>query len=185
MGTITLIYPHLHFEVDETHCDLRPLSWFLFLSTVPAQILDAPANLTVIEPQNATFSCLATGRPRPDITWFRLSAPTPLQPPSADFIIGEELIGAREKRSNLTIIGTQPSDAGTYSCMAVNGPGINVEQATLTVHGNYRCHLYSTMYVQLCRIHNYYNPNYCIILLCSGSKNCIPTNELHLCCGWN
>ena len=42
------------------------------LPVVP-QILDQPDNLTVVEPEDATFSCLATGRPRPTIAWFRLS----------------------------------------------------------------------------------------------------------------
>ena len=58
-----------------------------------------------------------------------------LQPPSADFIIEDMEIGDRQRRSNLTIIGTQPSDAGDYSCEAVNEPGIDMDQATLTVHG--------------------------------------------------
>jgi len=47
----------------------------------------------------------------------------------------EQEIGARERRSNLTIIGTQPSDAGAYGCVAVNELGTNAENATLTVHG--------------------------------------------------
>ena len=50
----------------------------------------------------------------------------------------EQEIGDRERRSNLTIIGTEPSDAGDYGCVAVNEPGSNTEQATLTVHGK-RC----------------------------------------------
>jgi len=47
----------------------------------------------------------------------------------------EQEIEDRERRSNLTIIGTQPSDAGDYGCVAVNEPGTTAEQATLTVHG--------------------------------------------------
>jgi len=44
-------------------------------------------------------------------------------------------IGHRERRSNLTILGTQPSDAGAYGCVAMNEAGIDMDQATLTVHG--------------------------------------------------
>ena len=77
--------------------------------TVPPQILDPPNNRTVVEPQDATFFCLATGRPRPAILWVRHSDITQLLPPSVDFSIDEEEIGDRERRSNLTIIGTQPS----------------------------------------------------------------------------
>ena len=47
----------------------------------------------------------------------------------------EQEIRDRERRSNLSIIGTQPSDAGDYGCVAVNEPGTTAEQATLTVHG--------------------------------------------------
>jgi len=60
---------------------------------------------------------------------------TQLQSPSSDFTIEDMEIGGRERRSNLTIIGTQPSDAGAYNCRAVNEPGAIAESATLTVHG--------------------------------------------------
>jgi len=60
---------------------------------------------------------------------------TQLQFPSSDFTIEDMEIGDRERRSNLTIIGTQPSDAGAYGCVAANEPGTSAEQATLTVHG--------------------------------------------------
>ena len=107
----------------------------LLISTVAPQILDPPDDLTVVEPQDATFSCLATGRPRPDIVWTRLSDMTQLQPQSANFTIEEQVIGDRERRSNLTILGSQPSDAGGYACVAMNEPGTDREEATLTVHG--------------------------------------------------
>ena len=102
---------------------------------VPSQILDSLDNLTVVEPQDATFSCLATGRPRPAIVWTRLSDMTQLQNQSGGHRIQEQEIGDRERRSNLTILGSQPSDAGGYACMAMNEPGTDTEQATLTVHG--------------------------------------------------
>ena len=47
----------------------------------------------------------------------------------------EHEIGERERSSNLTIIDTQPSDAGAYGCVAVNELGTSAENATLTVHG--------------------------------------------------
>ena len=99
------------------------------------QILDPPGNLTVVEPETATFSCLATGRPRPAIVWVQLSDMTQVQ--SSDFTIDSEgmEIGHRERRSNLTILGTQPSDAAAYGCVAMNEAGIDMDQATLTVHG--------------------------------------------------
>ena len=105
------------------------------ISTVAPQILDPPDDLTVVEPQDATFSCLATGRPRPDIVWTRLSDMEQLQNQPGVYGIEEQEIGDRERRSNLTIVGTQPSDAGAYACVAVNEPGNATQQATLRVHG--------------------------------------------------
>ena len=60
---------------------------------------------------------------------------TQLQSPSSDFTIEDMEIGNRERRSNLTIIGTQPFDADDYRCEAMNDPGRDMDQATLTVHG--------------------------------------------------
>ena len=105
------------------------------LSTVAPRILDPPDEVTVVEPQDATFSCLATGRPRPDIVWTRLSDMVQLQNQSGVYRIEEQEIEDRERRSMLTIAGTQPSDAGAYACMGVNEPGNAMQQATLTVHG--------------------------------------------------
>ena len=102
---------------------------------VAPHILDPPDDLTFVEPQDAIFSCLATGRPRPDIVWTRLSDMVQLQPQPGEFIIAEQEIGDRERQSNLTILGTQLSDAGMYACVAMNEPGTDTEQATLTVHG--------------------------------------------------
>ena len=66
--------------------------------------------------------------------WVELSDMTQL-PNSAEFSIQEQQIGDRERRSTLTIIGTQPSDTGAYECRAVNEHGAIAESATLTVHG--------------------------------------------------
>ena len=98
-------------------------------------IIDPPDNLTVVQPQDATFSCLATARPRPTIVWTRLSDMVQLQNQSVDVMIVEQEIGDRERRSMLTILGSQPSDAGGYACVAMNEPGSVMQQATLTVHG--------------------------------------------------
>jgi len=69
------------------------------------------------------------------IAWFILSDMTQLQSPSSDFTVEDMEIGDWERRSNLTIIGTEPSDAGAYGCMAMNEPGDTAGQATLIVHG--------------------------------------------------
>ena len=60
---------------------------------------------------------------------------TQLQNQSGGHRIEEQEIGNRKRRSNLTILSTQPSNAGGYTCVALNEPGTDTEQATLTVHG--------------------------------------------------
>ena len=60
---------------------------------------------------------------------------TQLQNQSGVYRIEEQEIGDRERKSNLTILGTQPSDTGGYACVAVNEAGNVMLQATLTVHG--------------------------------------------------
>ena len=67
-----------------------------------------------------------------------------LQNQSGVYRIEEQEIGDRERRSMSTIIGTQPSDAGAYACVAVNEPGNAMQQATLTVHGELKN--FSTVY---------------------------------------
>ena len=58
-----------------------------------------------------------------------------LQNQSVDVMIVEQEIDNRERRSMLTILGSEPSDAGGYACVARNEPGSVMLQATLTVHG--------------------------------------------------
>ena len=60
---------------------------------------------------------------------------TQLQNQSVDVMIEEQEIGERERRSMLTILDSQPFDAGGYACVARNEPGSVMLQATLTVHG--------------------------------------------------
>lgn len=52
-----------------------------------------------------------------------------------DYEISEEEIGDRDLSSVLTIIDSQPSDAGQYMCVARNDVTSIQESATLTVHG--------------------------------------------------
>ena len=44
-----------------------------FLPTVAPEITVPPVNVTATEPNNATVTCSATGRPAPIIRWFRLN----------------------------------------------------------------------------------------------------------------
>ena len=83
---------------------------------------------------------MATARPRPTITWWRVENGTQTQIVAMDdvyYIDDQELEGERERISNLTIIEADPSDSGTYLCLAENEAGIDYATAELTVHGEY------------------------------------------------
>ena len=72
-----------------------------------------------------------------------------LQNQSVDVMIEEQEINDRERRSMLTILGTQPSDAGGYACVAMNEPGSVMQQATLTVHGElHSLNTWCCLYIQ-------------------------------------
>ena len=93
-----------------------------------------PRALTVVQFEEAVFTCNATARPRPTITWFRVAAdgnrtevdPTTVKPSE---------IGERELSSELTISNAQPSDAGSYTCQADNVVSSVDESSVLMVHG--------------------------------------------------
>ena len=104
-----------------------------FPPLVAPTILESPENLTVVQPQSATFLCNATARPRAEITWWRMGRQLIEQPGVTE--ISTITFGEREIVSNLTIIMADPSDAGGYTCNATNAAGQDTTAAELTVHG--------------------------------------------------
>ena len=85
------------------------------------------------------FSCETTGRPRPNIAWWREN--NSKQKSSVNPVVGKisitttELGGERKRSSVLIIMNAQLSDEGLYVCVAVNAAGMKEENAVLTVHG--------------------------------------------------
>ena len=84
-------------------------------------ILTPPENLTVVQPENASFFCEATARPGPNITWWRMEDGGTVQlMDGTDYTIVDGATGERIRNSTLTVVGTQPSDAQDYFCRATN-----------------------------------------------------------------
>ena len=113
-------------------------SLIINLNAVPPNITAPPRDLTVVSPANATFTCLVTGRPRPDITWMVYDNGSLMNIPGAanmDYQKIEEEIGDRERMSTLTLLDSQPSDAGDYVCVGRNNVTYSQESATLIIQG--------------------------------------------------
>ena len=85
------------------------------------------------------FTCNATSRPRPIITWWRYDengSRVQLVNEMDKVVIESMPFGEeRERTSSLTILDVQPSDVGTYQCQAENGVSTAEQNATLTVYG--------------------------------------------------
>jgi len=105
--------------------------YYCFVYAVVQSILMPPVNFTyfVNETDPATFTCLATGIPPPQITWKRngvvfsntrvtLSDPTMPELYTTDG--GNIYFVSR----NLTLDNTIDADSGTYTCLAFNGNAV-------------------------------------------------------------
>ena len=101
--------------------------------SVAPTILEPLENLTVVQPQSATFLCNATAQPRPQITWWRMG--NQLMTHASKIEISRDTLGERETVSNLTIIMAGPSDAGGYVCLATNAAGQDDTTTEFIVHG--------------------------------------------------
>ncbi len=95
--------------------------------------LDPHNNLTVVYPEDAVISCLASGLPRPTVTWWTLGGQ--LTNSSEFRISSESLAGDRQVMRNLTVVWATPNDAATYTCRAENIVDSVEENVELIVHG--------------------------------------------------
>ena len=91
------------------------------------------------ETNPVTFNCQAIGEPLPNITWqfndimINVSDATKY---NVSYTLNETVV-----TSLFTIINTQSSDVGTYSCFAENIIGSDQRSVVLTVNGKWICKL--------------------------------------------
>ena len=90
----------------------------LTLCIVPPVITVPPEDTAVEEGSEATFTCFATGTPRPRIQW----------------LFNGEVI---EEGSRLTVASVDDTNSGTYTCEATNVAGVASATATLAVFGKH------------------------------------------------
>ena len=110
----------------------------LYQCIVAANITSPPDDVTVSAPGAVSFTCTASGVPRPNITWFSPTSET-LMSENNGVTIMEMMEGDREIVSTLSIATTAPSVAGQYRCVADNGVtglgDVNDVTALLIVYG--------------------------------------------------
>lgn len=93
----------------------------LSLSTDPLRFLVKPSNNTATVGDSVWFHCVATGSPKPRITWLKHG--------QGGRPLDEQKYKAHENGS-LNIKDVQLSDAGSYFCIAAT----NVDLKQITVH---------------------------------------------------
>ncbi|XP_035503877.2 obscurin isoform X2 [Scophthalmus maximus] len=118
--------------VQQPLCYLEEVEEEIYISEPMQDITDAPPSVQVptedlcVEPgQQATFTAIITGRPAPQIQWYK----------------DEEELAANENveivqhgaRCSLTIACSEGEDSGIYTCFAYNNSGHDSCQAQLTV----------------------------------------------------
>ncbi len=109
----------------------------LFFFVVAANItFHPPFYVNITSPSTATFTCTASGLPRPNITWMDPDNNTLLE---GDNIFISMEVENRVINSTLHVMRTSASVSGTYTCSTDNsiiGRGDVTSISTiLTVHG--------------------------------------------------
>ena len=89
-------------------------------------IAQKPSDLSLGEGETATLECVASGHPKPTITWLRNDLALPL---------GDPRLRVNRGDGTLTIGELQTTDRGIYRCMASNELGTVSEFARLEVFG--------------------------------------------------
>lgn len=95
-------------------------------------MLDKDKNKTAVEHSTVTLSCPATGKPEPDITWFKDGEAIHIEN-IADIIPNGELNG-----NQLKITRIKEGDAGKYTCEADNSAGSVEQDVNVNVISKFR-----------------------------------------------
>ena len=138
------------------------INFLPFCSLVAPTITDlSPPERIVTSPSAARFTCNATGRPRPSISWYRVELDDSRTLLPDDQSIEMES-GEREISSTLTVSPTSAADAADYVCVASNIVDNDEMITNLTVYGNLQ---FSHVFRYTCRyVHSSLKPGFCIIL---------------------
>ena len=93
---------------------------FIYVFLVDPEITQGPVDAAGMLGDHVTFTCTATGLPRPDITWSDTSGmDIPVQA-GDDMVINDTIINDTTRQSQITVSDLQLSDFGMYTCTATN-----------------------------------------------------------------
>lgn len=108
----------------ESVCNLSH-SIVLFFYSVPPKFVKTPTNIEVsVTDRQVLFKCLATGYPKPSITWRKDGKP-----------LESDTRHVMTENGALNIIDPKFSDEGSYECVAQNSAGVIVSKAALNYFG--------------------------------------------------
>jgi len=93
------------------------------LYLVQAEITDEVTDLLQNKTNSITFSCQATGEPIPTISWYYNGGMINVSDTSKYSVSSS--VNGTVIMSSLTIMNTQSSDVGTYTCQAENFIGFD------------------------------------------------------------
>ena len=111
------------------------VAFYPFFSPVFNFFSAIPNPSTVIQPETATFTCIAMGLPAPDFQWFRRDGMnSSLLSNSTKYRISDATLDMMTT-SILNINEINPSDTGMYTCEASNVVGMGLRTLSLQVNG--------------------------------------------------
>ena len=108
--------------------DVTLLYYVLVTTTISPEVMDQTQN----EGVTASFTCQATGRPVPTISWYYNNI---LLLNGTEYMITEMTLNTTTISNTLTIMSVQSSDVGTYTCNATNVVSSDTNSGVLTVNG--------------------------------------------------
>jgi len=86
------------------------------------------------EGDTAFFTCQATGRPVPTISWYFNGVPVN-ETNAIKYTISTMSLNTTTINNTLTIMNVDSSDVGTYTCNATNVISTDISSGVLTVNG--------------------------------------------------
>ena len=124
---------HLHTIYYTLLYSLKSIFCFYLQKDAPS-INPTLTNQTMNEGDTVSITCLASGTPIPNISWYFNGAPVD-KANTMKYRISEMLLNAITKNNTLVITKLELSDMGTYTCGAASLVSSDNSSGILTVKG--------------------------------------------------